>query len=136
MILQVNKLIKLSDGHKLLSRTHNHQDYSVSFTEYAVPTELVICAAGYYTPTVARAYVGRWFDAVDGKVDTDRPTGLVRGATQCIVVEVWEDQGADGHTVYRHTGYRMVPTTQYHEEQTAGHGSLLPCMQPTQAERY
>jgi hypothetical protein len=75
----------------------------------------VIFRGQYVTPTQARAYKTNLYLLHDNKLveyETLRQLPSFRGAYQyraIYLVEVWSDQGSDGHISYQRIGYRFVP---------------------------
>jgi hypothetical protein len=86
-----------------------------------VPTEFVVYSPKLCTPKYARVYnVSKWI--VNGEIldyKTLSSTRHFKGTyshDEIILVEVWSNYGDDGHTHYRHVGYRYVPESLYEKE--------------------
>lgn len=86
--------------------------------EVPVPTEMVISQAGFYSPKMARVW-NAYMYYYDGQIMTYQElykavvakTGNFPGTSHfphVLLVEVWDNQGDDGHTEFGLVGWRFV----------------------------
>ena len=104
--------------------------------EIPVPTEMVITEPKLAVPQYARVYRTGQYILNDEIVEYHTLAKIpnfkgTNNYDEILLVEVWLDNGDDGHTIFSHEGFRFITKSQFEKEKTTERhyvGQLPQCM--------
>lgn len=111
MDITLNQFIPLPDYAEALGLLHPY--HQRAFREVPIPTEVVVFFPQVVTTRMARIYRTNFY-IYEGKVLDDNTLTQIPGfrgtreLSEVLLVEVWENQGDDGHCDYHHLGWKFI----------------------------